>query len=146
MKIKQLSLFIENKPGRLTAPCRALANAGINIITMSLADTRQFGILHLIVRDWERARQVLEQAGMVVKVTEVLAIEVEDKPGGLYKVLSAFEKAEINIEYTYAFTEQQKGMAVLIFRVEDPDQAIMDLNAAGVNVLKSVDLYERSKN
>src|SRR5690606_18352757 len=83
MKLKQLSLFVENRPGQMKTPFKALAEAGVNILTLSLADTQQFGILRLIVQDWERAKRVLEQAGCVVNVTEVVAIEVEDRPGGL---------------------------------------------------------------
>ncbi|HOC38806.1 MAG TPA: amino acid-binding protein, partial [Thermodesulfobacteriota bacterium] len=83
MKLTQLSVFLENKPGRLTEPCRVLAEEGIDILTLSLADTQQFGILRILVRDWERAREVLEQAHCVVNATEVVALEVEDRPGGL---------------------------------------------------------------
>jgi len=142
MKINQLSLFLENKPGSLTGPCKALTKAGINIMTMSLADTQQFGILRLIVKDWQKAKEVLEKAGCVVNVTEVVAIEVEDRPGGLAGVLEAIEKSGINVEYTYAFTFGRGGKAVLIFRFEDPDGAIKALQAGGVNVVGSVQLYE----
>ena len=83
MRIPQLSVFLENKPGHMIVPCRLLSDAGINVVTLSLADSSQFGILRLIVREWQRAREVLEAAGWVVAVTEVLAIEVVDRPGGL---------------------------------------------------------------
>ena len=116
MKIQQLSIFLENKPGRLVAACEVLAAAGINLITLSLADTQRFGILRLIVRDWQRAKEVLEAAGLVVKVTDVLAIEVPDQPGGLAGVLRAIERAAINVEYMYAFTEKVGDKAVLVFR------------------------------
>ena len=86
-------MFVENSPGHLRAPCQALADAGINLATLSLADTQQYGILRLIVRDWQRAKAVLEAAGFVVNVTEVLAIEVPDRPGGLADVLRAIEQA-----------------------------------------------------
>ncbi len=92
MKVKQLSLFLENKPGALSQPVNLLAGANINILTLSLADTHQFGILRLIVKDWEKAREVLEHAGLVVKVNDMLVIEVADKPGGLASILSAVEK------------------------------------------------------
>ena len=81
MKLSQISLFLENKPGRLSEPCRVLANAGINILALSLADAEQFGILRLVMRDWEKAKKVLEEANFVVNVTEVVALEVEDRPG-----------------------------------------------------------------
>ena len=104
MKIPQVSVFLENKPGRLSEPCRILAEAGINIVTLSLADTQQFGILRLLVREWKKAKSILEQAGHVVNVTEVVAIEVPDRPGGLYEVLKVIEQCAINVEYMYAFT------------------------------------------
>lgn len=145
MKLHQLSLFLENKPARLKTPCKALADAGINILTLSLADTQQFGILRILVEDWKRARDVLEQAGCVVNVTEVVAVEVEDRPGGLAGLLEIIEKARINIEYMYAFTFGRGGKAVMIFRFDDPDAAIRALQESGVNPVKSVELYERSK-
>ena len=89
MKLQQLSVFLENKPGRLSVPCRALADEGINIITLSLADTQQFGILRLVVREWEKAKGILQGCGCVVNVTAVVATEVEDRPGGLTEVTVA---------------------------------------------------------
>lgn len=142
MKLKQLSLFLENKPGRLTLPCKALADAGINIVTLSLADTQQFGILRLIVRDWQKAKEALEKSGCVVNVTEVVAIEVEDRPGGLAEVLAAIDAVGANIEYMYAFTFRRADRAVLIFRFEDPDAALQSLQGKGINVVASVDLYD----
>ena len=141
MKIHQLSLFLENKPGRLMEPCRLLAGAGINIRTLSLADTQQFGILRMIVSDWQKATALLKEAGYVVNVTEVLAVEVPDRPGGLAGILEIFEDSGINIEYMYAFTFGRQGKAVLIFRFDKPDEAIARLQAAGVNVVESVEVY-----
>jgi hypothetical protein len=143
MKLHQLSVFVENKVGRLRAPCEALAAAGINLVTLSLADTQQYGILRLIVRDWRKAKAVLEQHGFVVNVTEVLAIEVPDRPGGLAEILRAIEEAKINVEYMYAFTEKQGDKAALVFRVKDPDAALQALAAAEVKVIDQVGLYER---
>ena len=142
MKIHQLSVFLENKPGCLSAPCRVLAEAGINIHTLSLADTKQFGILRLIVRDWQQAKAVLESHGNVVNVAEVLAIEVEDKPGGMAGVLEGIERAGLNIEYMYAFTIRRGDRAILVFRFEDAQQAIDALGKAGINVVDSVALYD----
>ena len=141
--LKQLSLFLENEPGHLKVPCQVLGRAGIDILTMSLADTQQFGILRLIVRDWQRAKQVLEAAGLVVKVTDVLAIEVPDQPGGLAGVLRAIERAAINVEYMYAFTEKVGDKAVLVFRFEDPDAAVRALAQSDVGVISNVELYKR---
>lgn len=140
MTIRQLSLFVENRPGRLVEPCRALAEAGIDIRTLTLADTQQFGILRLIVSDWERARLLLEQAGYVVNVAEVVAVEVDDRPGGLAGLLDTLAPAGINIEYMYAFTFGRGGRAILIFRFDRPADAVQHLLAAGVSVLRGVDL------
>jgi len=141
MKIHQLSLFLENKPGRLEEPCRLLAGAGISIRTLSVADTHQFGILRMIVSDWQTATALLKEAGCVVNVTEVLAVEVPDRPGGLAGILEIFEDSGINIEYMYAFTFGRQGKAVLIFRFDKPDDAIARLQTAGVNVVDSVEVY-----
>jgi hypothetical protein len=143
MRIPQLSLFVENKPGHLVAPCKLLAEAGINIVTLALADAQQFGILRLIVREWQRAREVLEAAGLVVAVTEVLAIEVLDRPGGLAELLGVFEKAGINVEYMYAFTARLGSRAVLVFRFNDLDAAISALTRAGINPVSPINLYDR---
>jgi hypothetical protein len=143
MKLHQLSVFLENKPGRLTGPCKVLADARINILTLSLADTQQFGIMRLIVRDWQQARALLEKAGYVVKTTEVVAVEVADRPGGLAAVLGVIERVGMNVEYMYAFTFRREDKAVLVFRFEDPDAAIKALQAGGVNVIGSVELYDK---
>ncbi len=143
MKLTQLSLFLENKPAHLKVPCRALADAGISIMTLSLADTEQFGILRLIVRDWQQAKDVLENAGCVVNTTEVVAVEVQDQPGGLAGLLEIIEKAGINIEYMYAFTFGRGDRAILIFRFENPDEAVAKLQAAGVGVVDDITLYSR---
>jgi hypothetical protein len=143
MKLKQLSLFLENKPGALSRPCRLLAKAGLNILTLSVADTQQFGILRLVLRDWEKARKILEKGGCVVKVTDVVAIEVSDRPGGLVEILGVIEKSSINVEYMYAFTLKTENKGVLVFRFDDPDAAVAALQKAGINVVGGVELYER---
>lgn len=143
MKIHQLSLFLENKPGQLAQPCRVLADAGIGIHTLTLADTQQFGLLRLVVSDWEQGSSVLEKAGYLVNVTEVVAVEVADRPGGLARLLDVFEGSGINIEYMYAFTFGREDKAVLIFRFDQPDAAIERLRAADINVLGNVELCQR---
>ena len=135
MKIHQLSLFLENKPGQMAAPCRLLADAGINVRTLTLADTQRFGILRLIVSDWRRSQALLEQAGYAVNVTEVVAVEVGDQPGGLATLLETLDGTGINVEYMYAFTFGREDRAVLIFRFDQPDAAIERLGSAGVPVL-----------
>jgi hypothetical protein len=145
VKIRQLSLFLENRPGQLRFPCKVLGEAGIDILTMSLADTAQFGILRLVVKDWQRAKEVLEAAGVVVNVTEVLAVDVPDRPGGLASVLEAFEKAGVGVEYMYAWGERERGRhATLLFRLEDPDRAAKLLQAAGVKLVPSDELFARA--
>jgi hypothetical protein len=145
MKIHQLSMFLENKPGRLSEPCRVLAQNGINILTLSLADTQQFGILRLIVKDWQKAKKVLEDSGCVVNVTEVVATEVEDQPGGLATILEVIEAGKLNIEYMYAFTFRNEDKAVLVFRFNDPDAAIKALQGEKINVVGGVQLFERAE-
>lgn len=140
MKLGQLSLFVENKPGKLVAPCRALADAGISIVTLSLADTGEFGILRLIVDRCEAARAALVSAGFVVHRTEVIALEVPDRPGGLAQVLAAIDAAGVSIEYMYAFTYGREGSAILVFRFADPDAALLALAQAGLAVVAPVAL------
>ena len=138
MKVQQLSLFLENQPGQIVKPCRLLADEGINIRTLSVADTKQFGILRMIVSDWQRAAQLLKDAGYVVNVTEVVAIEVPDRPGGLSSLLQVLENSPINVEYMYSFPAGRRETAVMIFRFDQPDAAIDRLRAAGVAVLAGI--------
>jgi len=140
MKIHQISLFAENKPGHIAAPVRLLAQEGIDIRSMYLADTQAYGILRMIVSDWRKAAQVLQAHEFIVKVTEVLAVEVPDHPGGLADVLVALEGTGINIEYMYGFPYPVGDQAILIFRFADPDAAIARLQAAGINLRASEEL------
>ncbi|MGD0939203.1 MAG: ACT domain-containing protein [Terracidiphilus sp.] len=143
MKIQQLSLFVENKPGHTAAPARLLADAGIDIRALSLADTEQFGIIRMIVSDLQRAAGILEAHGFVARVTEVLAVEVPDRPGGMADVLGALDGSGINIEYMYAFPYPRGGQAILIFRFNDSDAAIARLQTAGISVVAGSELLER---
>lgn len=143
MKLNQLSVFLENKPGALSTPCRLLAKAGINIQTFALADTQQFGILRVMVHDWAKAKELLEKNGYVVKVTEIVALEVPDHPGGLADILEALEHAKVNVEYMYAFTVKQGGQGLLAFRFDNPDAAIKALQARKVNVVGNLELVKR---
>jgi hypothetical protein len=143
MRIPQLSVSIVNRRGQLVAPCKLLAAAGINIVTLSLADRQDFGVLRLIVREWQRAKEVLEAAGMEVAVTEVLAIEVRDQPGGLVDLLQVFDQAGINVEYMYAFTARLGVSAVMIFCFSNLDAAIFALARAEINPVVPVNLYDR---
>jgi len=144
MKLKQLSLFLENQPGALSRPIRLLAKAKFNILTLSIAEANQFGILRLILNDWEKAKKLLEKAGFVVRVTDMVAVEVSDQPGGLAKILEVVEKAGLNVEFMYAFTEKRENKAILIFRFDDPDHAIKILRQRNLNVVASVDLLKQN--
>ena len=142
MKLHQISVFLENKPGQLKFACQQLADADINIVALSLADSKQYGILRLITPEWERAQAVFKQAGLTANITEVLAVEVADRPGGLLDILDAIETADLNVEYMYAFTFGREGRAVLIFRFDDPDAALEKLKGGSINIIGSVDLFE----
>ncbi len=135
MSVKQLSLFMENKPGQLLNPCEVLAKAGINILLLALADTEKFGILRIVVRDWEKAKSALEAAGCVVNVTDVVAVRVASRPGGLARVLRLMEDAKNNIEYMYAFAAQRGDVGILIFRFGDTDAAVRTLKAKKVDLI-----------
>jgi hypothetical protein len=143
MKIQQLSIFAENKPGHIASPARLLAKNNIDIRALYLADTEQYGILRLIVSEWQQATKILEVEGFVVKVTEVLAVEVADRPGGLADVLGALDGSDINIEYMYAFPYVRGDKAILIFRFNDSDAAIARLQTAGISLLASSELLKK---
>jgi hypothetical protein len=141
MTLHQLSLFLENRTGQLRKPVEALARADVDILAMSVADTAQFGILRLIVKDWRRAQQVLEQAGAVLNVAEVVAVEVDDRPGGLASALAAIDEAELGIEYMYAFAAGAKpGKVAIVFRFDGVDRAPAALKARGLRVLDEQEL------
>jgi hypothetical protein len=143
MKLKQLSLFLENKPGALSAPVKLLAGANLNLLALTIAESEQYGILRLIVRDWEAAKNLLVKNGLVVKVTDVLAIEVPDRPGGLAEVLALLEQARINLAYMYAFTLKRENKGLLVFRFDDPDKAIRVLQKNKIKVVGSVELFQQ---
>lgn len=142
MKVTQISSFIENRPGRLHAACEALAAKGVNIHTLMLADTAEFGILRLIVADPAQGRAALEAAGYIAKLTEVVAVEVPDDAGGLSRVLAQADAAGLNIEYMYAFSTAMGKRAIVIIRFTDPDRAIDELLSRGINVIAPVALLQ----
>jgi hypothetical protein len=141
MKVEQISIFLENKAGRLAEVTGILGEANINIRALSLADTSDFGILRLIVNDHEKAKQILKEHGFTVGKTEVVAVEVEDRPGGLNRILRILFEAGINVEYMYAFVQQSGQNAVLIFRFDDIDNAVDVLTRDGVTVINGQKLY-----
>ena len=145
MRIRQISIFLENKPGQLSAICRDLADAKINIVTLSLADTADFGIVRMIVDDHEKAKAVLTDKGHVVNVREVIAVCVPDRSGGMAEVMQVLDKAGVNIEYSYAFAFHKGEKAVLVFRFSDNNKAESALKAAGYTTLGENEVSEASK-
>jgi hypothetical protein len=141
MQVEQISIFIENKSGRLAEVSRVLGSKGINIRALALADTSDFGILRLIVDQTDLAKATLKEQGFTVSKTEVVAVEVPDQPGGLSGILEVLDKASINVEYMYAFVERCGGNAVIIFRFDDPVAAIRVLTDNGVKILEGERLY-----
>ncbi|HNW93407.1 MAG TPA: ACT domain-containing protein [bacterium] len=141
MKVKQISIFLENKQGRLLEAVETLGAAGINIRALSIADTADFGILRLIVPEPDRAKQVLEKARFTVKETEVIAVLVSDRPGGLAAVLRAMSTAGINVEYIYAFVEKSAKHAVVVMRTENIAAGVKALAAASIPVLTAEQVY-----
>lgn len=139
--VKQISLFLENKKGRLAHVCRVLGDANINIRALSIADTTDFGVLRLIVNDPDGAYRVLKEKGFVVSITEVLAIEIPDTPGGLAEALEILGDADIDVEYTYAFIGTTSQDALVIIRVENPAEAAAVLTKAGVRILRGEEIY-----
>ncbi|MCD6320315.1 MAG: ACT domain-containing protein [Candidatus Desulfofervidaceae bacterium] len=141
MKVIQISIFLENRAGRLAEITKVLASAGINIRALSLADTSDFGILRLIVNDTEAAFKVLKDNGFTVGKTEVIAVEVPDRSGGLAEIMQILAKENINVEYMYAFVQQSGENAVILFRINELDKAIEVLTQNGVTVLPGEKVY-----
>lgn len=138
MAIKQISVFVENKQGVLSEAVAALSNAGINLRALSIADTQEFGILRVIVSDTDKAVAVLKDSTLV-KVTDVIAVKMDDKQGALHNVLKVLEDAKINIDYSYAFTGSSSG-AYVVIRVDSVDEAQKALESNGVTVLNEEDV------
>jgi len=141
MTIKQLSVFVENQPGKLVEALEALADAQIDLRALSLADTADFGILRTIVDKPDLALDVLTGAGFLVKSNEVLAVVVGDKPGGLASVVRILAQAGVDIEYTYAFVAHSKDNAYVILRVDNNDVAVKILSMSGVTLLTEKEMY-----
>jgi hypothetical protein len=135
MIVEQISIFLENKAGRLMEVTRALAAAKINIRALSLADTSDFGILRLIVDDNEKAKAILKEHGLTVGRTNVVAVEVADQPGGLDHILQVLSGAGINVEYMYAFVQRDEANATLIFRFDRTEQALDVLQKHNIPIL-----------
>lgn len=141
MKLEQLSIFLENRSGRLAKILKTLGAAGVNIRAMSLADTSDFGILRLIVSEIDKGKQALRDGRFTVRVSEVIAVEVRDRPGELADMLGHIEQAGLNLEYMYSFVQKSMESAILIFRFDDLDRAIAVLTQNGFRIVESHELW-----
>jgi hypothetical protein len=141
MKVEQITIFLENQSGRLAEVASILAEAGVNIRGLSLADSADFGILRLIVNDTEKAQQVLKAQGFTMAKTEVVAVEVRDQPGYLARMLNTLKANQVNVEYMYAFVLKSAVNATIIFRFDDIDKAIQCLQQAGIKILQGEEIY-----
>ena len=140
--VKQLSVFVENKPGRLMEILRALADSKIDINALSLADTTEFGIIRMIVSDADKAKKVLNNDGVVVRICNVLAVAVNDEPGALMNTFEILSENKISVEYMYAFGEKLGNSSVIAIRTDDMDLAAERLADGGVTVLEGDDISE----
>ncbi len=140
--VTQVSIFLENRAGRLFDVCNILGKNGINIRALSVADTSDFGILRLIVDNPQEAIRILKEEKFTVSSTDVVAIEIDDKPGGLAEILKIFNENSINVEYMYAFLAKIPNKAILIFRFDNLDEVVEKLNKHNVKMITSEDLYK----
>jgi len=140
MKVEQIAVFLENKSGRLAEITAKLAEENVNIRALSVADTADFGILRLIVDNVEKAKATLKANGFTMGVTNVIAVEVVDKTGGLAGVLKTIEEEKLNVEYMYAFVNKARENAILIFRFDETDKAIESLQRTGYTILSGEDI------
>jgi hypothetical protein len=137
MGIKQISVFLENNAGRLGEVTRVLAEKGINIRAISIADTADFGILRLIVNNSDEGANVLTKAGFTARLSDVAAVEIEDSPGSLARVMELFQKTNVNIEYLYASLEGNAGKAVVVFKLEDHQRGLQIIKENGLATVES---------
>jgi hypothetical protein len=132
--IKQISIFVENKPGRMARVAKTLSDAGVNIRALTIAEAGDFGVIRMVVDDTEKGYQVLRENGLTVSETDVLAVELKDVPGGLYEIAKSLGDHAINMDYAYAFVTAKAERAMLILRVDDIKRATEVLQAAGVRI------------
>jgi len=138
--VKQISVFLENKKGRLSEVTKVLKEHNIDITALSIADTTNFGILRMIVDKYEMAEEALRNAGFTVSTTEALVVEVSDRPGGLHEVLEILKENDISIEYVYSFVRRPSKSALILFKVEDPYKCSEILKKAGFHTLSEQDI------
>lgn len=141
MLISQISVFLENKPGRLLAITEVLERENVDIRALSIADTTDFGILRIIANDPERAVIALKKSGFTVNTTKVIAVRIEDKPGGLHKILAHLNDLGVGVEYAYAFITRRSEDAFVVLRVEDNDRAVEYLKEKGISLLSEKEIY-----
>jgi len=141
MRVEQISVFLENKSGRIAEITRILAEAGVNIRALSIADTSDFGVLRLIVDDNQKAEDALKKQNITVGKTFVVAVEVEDRPGGLHRIMDILFRSDLNVEYMYAFVRPNTNNAVMIFRFEEIDKAVKVLLENHINVIEGEQVY-----
>ena len=141
MKIKQLSIFLQNRMGSLSKPLEVLSDADVNIRAMCMADTSEFGILRLVVDNPEKGKEALEENNFLVKITEIIGVEMNDTPGGLTSVLKVIKDNEIDLEYLYAFTHEKEGKAILLLHADDIDELASALKEKDITVVPSDEVY-----
>lgn len=141
MKIKQLSIFLQNRMGSLSKPLETLSEAGVNIKAMCMADTSEFGILRLVVDDPLKGKEALEENNFLVKITDIIGVEMDDTPGGLTSVLKIIKDNEIDLEYLYAFTHEKAGKAILLLHSDDLDKLISGLQEKDIVIVNSEEVY-----
>lgn len=140
MKIKQISVFLENRKGRLYEVCSLLGQAGINIRALTIAETESFGVLRMVVNKPDEAVHLFRTHNITANLTDVVAVEVPDRPGGLAEVLQVLSTQNVNVEYMYGFVEKFSEKALLVFRFDDPVEAIRTLTSAGISVVAEKEL------
>lgn len=140
MAIKQLTIFVQNRKGTVVSVTEALSKNNVNLRALSIAETNDFGILRLIVNDTETAQKVLEEEGYLIKTIDVVGVKISDEPGKLTEALSVLDKADINVEYLYAFMARTEKHAYVVLRVEDNDHAEKALSDAGFKLITQADI------
>jgi hypothetical protein len=133
-EIKQISLFVENKPGRMAKVSKTLSDANVNIRALTIAEAGDFGVIRMVVNDPEKGYKVLKDNGFTVSATEVLAVEMKDTPGGLYAIVNTLGESSVNVDYAYAFVTAKAQKAMLILRVDDISKAREALGAKGIKI------------
>ncbi len=140
MKVQQITVFLENKAGRLASVAKALKDSGVNIRALTIADSSDFGILRMIVNKPDQALSVLKQAGFLVKQNPVIAVQIDDKEGLFYDIMSLCNKEGLNVEYTYSFVEQTSNKAILFLRFEEVDNAVELFKKNGYTLLSTEEM------